>query len=177
MAIRRIGQILVDMGFITDEQLEMLLEEQSQNPGQLLGKIAEDMGLITDDQIAQGLAEQMNIQFVDLEGVEIPKNILAEVSDAMAQLYRVLPLRLSDDVLTIATCDPQNLAMQDELRRIQRTLGITFILVTHDQEEALIMSDRIAVMFDGKMMGERMPENTDEKELGLLMAGMNGEMA
>ncbi|MDG2467795.1 MAG: ATPase, T2SS/T4P/T4SS family [Pirellulaceae bacterium] len=117
MAIRRIGQILVDMGFITDEQLEMLLEEQSQNPGQLLGKIAEDMGLITDDQIAQGLAEQMNIQFVDLEGVEIPKNILAEVSDAMAQLYRVLPLRLSDDVLTIATCDPQNLAMQDELRR------------------------------------------------------------
>lgn len=117
MAIRRIGQILVDMGFITDEQLEMLLEEQSQNPGQLLGKIAEDMGLITDDQIAQGLAEQMNIQFVDLEGVEIPKNILAEVSDAMAQLYRVLPLRLSDDILTIATCDPQNLAMQDELRR------------------------------------------------------------
>ncbi len=41
--------------------------------------------------------------------------------------------------------------MQDELRRIQRTLGITFILVTHDQEEALIMSDRIAVMFDGNI--------------------------
>lgn len=117
MAIRRIGQIFVDMGFITDDQLEMLLEEQSQNPGQLLGKIAEDMGLITDDQLAQALAEQMNIQFVDLEGVEIPKNVLAEVSDAMAQLYKVIPLRISDDILTIATCDPQNLSMQDELRR------------------------------------------------------------
>lgn len=39
--------------------------------------------------------------------------------------------------------------MQGELRRLQRQVGITFILVTHDQEEALIMSDRIAVMFDG----------------------------
>ncbi|PWE34243.1 Fe3+/spermidine/putrescine ABC transporter ATP-binding protein [Maritimibacter sp. 55A14] len=39
--------------------------------------------------------------------------------------------------------------MQVELRKLQRQVGITFILVTHDQEEALIMSDRIAVMFDG----------------------------
>jgi spermidine/putrescine transport system ATP-binding protein len=41
--------------------------------------------------------------------------------------------------------------MQGELRRLQRQVGITFILVTHDQEEALIMSDRIAVMFDGEI--------------------------
>ena len=41
--------------------------------------------------------------------------------------------------------------MQVELRRLQRAVGITFILVTHDQEEALIMSDRIAVMFDGQI--------------------------
>ncbi|MGS4946593.1 ABC transporter ATP-binding protein [Meridianimarinicoccus sp. RP-17] len=39
--------------------------------------------------------------------------------------------------------------MQSELRRLQRQVGITFVLVTHDQEEALIMSDRIAVMFEG----------------------------
>lgn len=41
--------------------------------------------------------------------------------------------------------------MQSELRRLQRQIGITFILVTHDQEEALIMSDRIAVMFEGQI--------------------------
>ena len=39
--------------------------------------------------------------------------------------------------------------MQVELMRLQRHVGITFILVTHDQEEALVMSDRIAVMFEG----------------------------
>ena len=38
MAMRRIGQILVDLGFITDDQLETLLEEQQQRPGELLGQ-------------------------------------------------------------------------------------------------------------------------------------------
>ena len=41
--------------------------------------------------------------------------------------------------------------MQFELKRIQREVGITFIYVTHDQEEALTMSDRIAVMSDGNV--------------------------
>ena len=58
-----------------------------------------------------------------------------------------------------------------------RDQGKAILLVSVELEEILSLSDRIAVMFDGKMMGERMPENTDEKELGLLMAGMNGETA
>ncbi len=48
--------------------------------------------------------------------------------------------------------------MQSELRRLQRQVGITFILVTHDQEEALIMSDRIAVMFEGQIAQVAGPE-------------------
>ena len=48
--------------------------------------------------------------------------------------------------------------MQTELRRLQRQVGITFILVTHDQEEALIMSDRIAVMFEGEIAQLDAPE-------------------
>jgi spermidine/putrescine transport system ATP-binding protein len=42
--------------------------------------------------------------------------------------------------------------MQFELKRLQREVGITFIYVTHDQEEALTMSDRIAVMNHGKVL-------------------------
>ncbi|WP_241865529.1 ABC transporter ATP-binding protein [Paracoccus salsus] len=41
--------------------------------------------------------------------------------------------------------------MQVELIKLQRQIGITFVLVTHDQEEALVMSDRIAVMFEGEI--------------------------
>ena len=47
--------------------------------------------------------------------------------------------------------------MQLELKRIQREVGITFIFVTHDQEEALTMSDRLAVMNDGPDRAARHP--------------------
>jgi type IV pilus assembly protein PilB len=116
MAPRRIGQILVDLGFLTDEQLEIVLEEQEQQPGMLLGRIAEGMQLITDEQLIQALAEQMGMQTVSLEDATFDQEVLTKISETMAQLYRVVPLRFSNNVLTIATCDPQNLTIQDELR-------------------------------------------------------------
>ncbi|MCP4194081.1 MAG: Flp pilus assembly complex ATPase component [Planctomycetaceae bacterium] len=116
MAIRRIGQILVDLGFINDEQLEMLLEEQRRHPGELLGKIAEEMGLVTDDQIALALAEQMSMQVVKLGELQITPEVMELITEAMAQLYRVIPVKLEGNEFTLATCDPQNLSIQDELR-------------------------------------------------------------
>ena len=50
-------------------------------------------------------------------------------------------------------------SMQFELRQLQRTLGITSVLVTHDQEEALTMSDLVAVMRDGTMLQFGPPED------------------
>ncbi len=58
-----------------------------------------------------------------------------------------------------------------------RDQGKAILLVSVELEEIFSLSDRIAVMFDGHIMGERLPENTDEKELGLLMAGVSGEAA
>jgi type IV pilus assembly protein PilB len=116
MAIRRLGQILVDLGFITDEQLEMLVEEQHQHPNQLIGRLGEEMGLITEEQLAQALAEQMNMQVVDLSDVTIPKSVLDEITETMAQLYRVIPIKLEENTLTLASSEPQKLSVQDELR-------------------------------------------------------------
>ncbi|MEO1704617.1 MAG: ABC transporter ATP-binding protein [Pseudomonadota bacterium] len=53
-----------------------------------------------------------------------------------------------------------------------RDQGKAILLVSVELDEILSLSDRIAVMFDGKIMGERLPGETDEKELGLLMAGV-----
>ena len=54
-----------------------------------------------------------------------------------------------------------------------RDQGKAILLVSVELDEIFSLSDRIAVMFDGHIMGERMPNETDEKELGLLMAGIN----
>ncbi|ARE38740.1 putative nucleoside ABC transporter, ATP-binding component [Rhodovulum sp. P5] len=58
-----------------------------------------------------------------------------------------------------------------------RDAGSAILLVSVELDEILSLSDRIAVMFDGRIMGERAPDQTDEKELGLLMAGMTTEAA
>jgi simple sugar transport system ATP-binding protein len=53
-----------------------------------------------------------------------------------------------------------------------RDAGKAVLLVSVELDEIMSLSDRIAVMFDGQIMGERDPATTDERELGLLMAGV-----
>ncbi len=53
-----------------------------------------------------------------------------------------------------------------------RDQGKAILLVSVELEEILSLADRVAVMFDGNVMGERAVGDTDEKELGLLMAGV-----
>ena len=64
--------------------------------------------------------------------------------------------------------------MQVELKRIQRELGITFVYVTHDQEEALTMSDRVAVLARGKIQQLGSPIDLYERPANEFVAGFIG---
>lgn len=66
--------------------------------------------------------------------------------------------------------------MQIELKQLQRKLGITFIFVTHDQEEALSMSDRIIVMRDGMIEQDGTPKEIYEEPKNLFVARFIGEI-
>ena len=66
--------------------------------------------------------------------------------------------------------------MQMELIKLQRQVGITFILVTHDQEEALVMSDRIAVMFEGEIAQLADPETLYRRPNSRKVADFIGTM-
>ena len=66
-------------------------------------------------------------------------------------------------------------AMQFELKRIQREVGITFVYVTHDQEEALTMSDRIAVMSDGRVEQIGTPTEIYDNPATVFVAGFIGQ--
>ena len=134
---RQLGQILVDMGFIDDDQLEMLVEEQAQQPGIKIGKVAEDMGMIIDTQLVQALAEQFNMQIVDLGEVQVNQEVLNEVSEAMAQMYRAVPIQLNGNTLTLATAAPENITVADELRTF---LGrdINLVVCTEHEIEKML---------------------------------------
>lgn len=66
-------------------------------------------------------------------------------------------------------------AMQIELKRLQRELGITFLFVTHDQEEALSMSDRIAVLREGVLQQLGTPRDIYARPTNLFTARFIGE--
>ncbi|MEM7190264.1 MAG: ABC transporter ATP-binding protein [Pseudomonadota bacterium] len=66
--------------------------------------------------------------------------------------------------------------MQLELRALQRTVGITFVFVTHDQEEALTLSDRIAVMSEGKVLQMDTPAGLYERPRTREVASFIGTM-
>jgi len=66
--------------------------------------------------------------------------------------------------------------MQVELRHLQKTVGITFVLVTHDQYEALAMSDRIAVMFGGRIAQVDTPKQVYQRPLNRQIADFLGGM-
>ena len=66
--------------------------------------------------------------------------------------------------------------MQLELRSLQKSVGITFIFVTHDQEEALTMSDRIAVMSEGRVAQVAGPTELYERPSNVFVADFIGQM-
>ena len=118
MALKRIGQILVDLGLVDDNQLATMLEEQSSRSGELLGGVGVSLGFYTDEQLGEALAEQWGTTFVTLYDRAIPSEVIRLISEPMAQLYRVVPLELSGNRLTVASADPQKIQIADELRTL-----------------------------------------------------------
>lgn len=116
MAARKLGQILVDLGYLTEDQLWDVLENQKQSPGEVIGMIAVRMGLVTEAQVTEALAEQWGMPVVNLEETNIPPKVLELVPQTMAELYKIMPISLVNEVLTVAMADPQNVSALDDLR-------------------------------------------------------------
>jgi len=116
MAQRKLGQILVDLGYINDDQLWDILEEQKQSPGQVIGQVAVRMGLVTQAQVTEALAEQWGMPVISLEETNIPSNVLELVPQTMAEIYKIMPVSLKNNVLTVAMAEPQNVGALDDLR-------------------------------------------------------------
>ena len=118
MAQRRLGQILVDLGYLTEDQLWDVLEAQKQSQGEIIGQVAIRMGFVTEAQVTEALAEQWGMPVVNLAETTILPKVLETVPQTMAEMYKIMPLTLKDNVLTVAMADPQNLGALDDLRNM-----------------------------------------------------------
>ncbi len=92
------------------------------------------------------------------------KIVLAREIERNPELLLVGQPTRGVDIGAIEFIHQQIVALRDQ--------GKAILLVSVELDEIMSLADRIAVMFDGQIMGERMPNETDERELGMLMAGI-----
>ena len=143
MPQRKLGQILVDLGYLTDDQLWDILEEQKQSSG-LIGQVAVRMGMVTEAQVTEALGEQWGMPVINLAETNVPSSVLELVPQTMAEIYKIMPVSLRDDVLTVAMADPQNVAALDDLRNFlgHEVRGAISTLVEVEQAIARYYADR-----------------------------------
>ena len=111
------GQILVGQGIVTEKQIAEALATQRQKGG-LLGDVLVSLGYVTNERIIQALSNYLDIEVVNIEGKEIPREVIEMIPAAIAQLYRIIPISITDGVLTIVQEDALNLEATDDLRLI-----------------------------------------------------------
>jgi spermidine/putrescine transport system ATP-binding protein len=122
---------------------------------------------VADELERVGLANEAKRKPAQLSGGQQQRVALAR---ALVNLPKVL---LLDEPLGALDLKLRK-ALQVELKNIQRDVGITFVYVTHDQEEALTMSDRIAVMDQGRIEQCAGPEQVYERPATTFVAGFIG---
>ncbi|CUH38876.1 Galactose/methyl galactoside import ATP-binding protein MglA [Jannaschia seosinensis] len=110
-----------------------------------------------------------NLAAKNFSGGNQQKIVLAREIERNPDLLLIGQPTRGVDIGAIEFIHEQIVALRDQ--------GKAILLVSVELDEIMALSDRIAVMFDGRIIGERLPSETDQGELGLLMAGMTGEAA
>jgi len=124
------------------------------------------------DRVAAALAQVRLERFEDRRPSELSGGQRQRVALARALVNRPRVLLLDEP---LGALDRQlRQEMQVELKAIQAEVGITFVVVTHDQEEALTMSDRIAVLRDGRIEQVGAPAEVYERPATPFVAGFIG---
>jgi type IV pilus assembly protein PilB len=115
---RRLGTIMIDMGYFDEESLWKVLEEQKRSNNELLGKVAVRLGLVKEDQVLRALGEQLGMKMIKLADVTIPSEMTELVNESMATAYKVVPISLNkkDKSVTVAMAEPQNPSTLDSLK-------------------------------------------------------------
>jgi len=133
---KTIGDILKERGLIRQDELMAALEHQKTS-GLALGQILINIGAITEAQLLKVLGIQAKMEVVRLSELSVPKVVLEKMPGSIARLYNIMPLEWEDETLIVATSDPLNFSIFDDLRFMFNT-NVRGKIATHaDISEAI----------------------------------------
>jgi len=161
---RPLGRILVKMGECTREQVHEALRVQKEGGG-TIGQVLVDLGHITDKARTLALGAQVGMETVDVQNVEIPPEVIAQIPSQMANAYKVLPLEYDEESnhLVVAIASADNFRATDDL---QMLMGFVVTAKMADQEQ---LEAALAKYYDvaPESWGELMNELAEEDQFDM----------
>ncbi|MHC4727189.1 MAG: GspE/PulE family protein [Planctomycetota bacterium] len=114
---RTLGRILIKMGVLSRNQVHECLKIQSQRQGVQIGQIFLELGLVDDFQLQMALAAQRGMEYVSLDGLDIPSDVVEKVPAQMAKTYHIVPIEYNQkqNELIVALDSPDNFRATDDL--------------------------------------------------------------
>lgn len=119
MAYMKMGDLLVSVGLITQEQLAEALRVGKETHKRL-GEVLLSSGVITEQQMIEALEMQLGITFIDLSRIQIPTELARLVPKSLAKKHSVVPVKLVKDELILAMADPLNFMAIEDVRSATR---------------------------------------------------------
>ena len=129
----RIGQLLIEEGIVIPEDIEKALREQKKS-GKFLCTVLIEMGLVQEDSILPILAKQMSLSFVKIKSLHIEPQVISKVPAKFAIHYKLMPIKLENNTITIAVTDPLDVHTLDDLRLL---LGIEVKAILAGEKDIL----------------------------------------
>ncbi len=111
-----LGEILISMGLLKEPDLQKALALQQEQGGALGHLLSEVMGTVKREDVMRALGIQAGMEVVNLDEIQVPREVLDKITVSIANMYRVVPVRFENGVLTVAMADPRNVAALDDLK-------------------------------------------------------------
>ena len=127
--MKRLGDILVESGFLNATELAEVLGVQKET-GKRLGEVIVESGLMTEFDILRAVSSQYDYPIIDLTSIEVDPKATALLNQKFCEDNVVLPIGFDNDNLVVAIDDPMNITIEDELQ-FQTGFQITLMLATH----------------------------------------------
>lgn len=113
-----IGEVLKEYGYINDEQLNVALEAQKSNRSKRLGQHLIDLGFVSEYQMLEALSDKLAEPLIELSEIKVDIDAVQKIPRAMADKYNIIAIDLTDQQLTIVTSDPLNFYGIEDVRLV-----------------------------------------------------------
>ena len=127
--MKRLGDILVESGFLNATELAEVLSIQKET-GKRLGEVIVESGLMSEFDILRAVSSQYNYPIIDLSGIDVDPKATALLTQKFCEENVVFPIGFDGDTLVVAIDDPMNITIEDELQ-FQTGYQISLMLATH----------------------------------------------